>query len=293
MHLHGDGSPGARPGSSGKDGSDGETAPRASAWHPLDARLGLPGLPQSGTGQTSLLTGVNAAALLGEHHGPYPGPRLRPLLETQSLWRSLSARDLPVAFANAFPERYLARVGPERGRMGAFARSALLAGVRLRGPDDLRAGRGLSAFLDNRGWREQLGYADIPRIDEAEAGRRLADLARGHALTIFEHYATDIAGHHPERLDPVAVLEALDRFLGGVLEGWADDDLLIVCSDHGNLEDARVRRHTRNPALGIWRGPAADRPLRSLTDLAPAILNMLDAGSRESGPDHNPRTRYP
>ena len=23
------------------------------------------------------------------------------------------------------------------------------------------------------------------------------------------------------------------------------------------------------------------------------ILNMLDARSRESGPDHNPRTRYP
>src|SRR4051794_31593689 len=35
-----------------------------------DTRLGIDGLPQSATGQTAMLTGVNAAALIGRHlHG--------------------------------------------------------------------------------------------------------------------------------------------------------------------------------------------------------------------------------
>ena len=33
----------------------------------LDANLGVPGLPQSATGQTALFTGVNAPELLGRH----------------------------------------------------------------------------------------------------------------------------------------------------------------------------------------------------------------------------------
>ncbi|HMK39180.1 MAG TPA: metalloenzyme, partial [Bacteroidota bacterium] len=36
---------------------------------PLDATLGVPGLPQSGTGQASLFTGINGAALAGKHFG--------------------------------------------------------------------------------------------------------------------------------------------------------------------------------------------------------------------------------
>ena len=245
------------------------------AWRPLDACLGLSGLPQSGTGQTSLLTGVNAAALLGEHQGPYPGMRLRRLLTAESLWRRLSDAGLPLAFANAYPGRYLDRASLDGGRMGAFARSALQAGVRLRDAEDLRAGRAVSAFLHNRGWRERLGYRDIEAIDEAEAGRRLGELARDHAFTAFEYYATDIAGHHPERLDPAEVLESLDRFLGGLLERWSQRDLLLLASDHGNVEDARTNRHTRNPALCVWRGPAPRRRLDSLVDLGPAILDQL------------------
>jgi len=39
---------------------------------PTDATLGVPGLPQSGTGQTTIFTGINAPAAIGEHLGPYP-----------------------------------------------------------------------------------------------------------------------------------------------------------------------------------------------------------------------------
>ena len=45
----------------------------------LDATLGVPGLPQSGTGHVALLAGVNAPALHGRHQPHFPPVALRPL----------------------------------------------------------------------------------------------------------------------------------------------------------------------------------------------------------------------
>jgi hypothetical protein len=80
---------------------------------PLDAQMGVPGLPQSGTGQTTILTGVNAPALLGQHYGPYPNQPLRALLSNGNLFRELLEGGKPVAFANAYPDFFLGRL--ERG----------------------------------------------------------------------------------------------------------------------------------------------------------------------------------
>jgi len=254
------------------------SAPRGRAFLSLDACLGVPGLPQSGTGQSALLTGVNAPALLGRHDGPYPAAPLKPLLAEASLWHRLTTAGRRVALANAYPDRYLDRARLGTGRMGAVARSALLAGVRLRGPDDLRRKRAVSAFLTNSGWREHLGYGDMPDVGEADAGRALARLAGEHDFTLFEHYAADLAGHRPDRWRPREVLEALDRFLGGVLAAWPAEDVLVLASDHGNVEDGTTGRHTLNPALGAWRGPAPARLPLALTDVAPAVLEVLGVG---------------
>ena len=43
----------------------------------LDACLGVPGLPQSATGQTALFTGLNAPALVGDHVSAHPTAPLR------------------------------------------------------------------------------------------------------------------------------------------------------------------------------------------------------------------------
>lgn len=99
--------------------------------HPLDATLGVEGLPQSGTGQTSLLTGVNAARLLGHHQGPFPSPRLKPLLKG-SLYSWAIGVGLKVHHANAYRPEYLERA--MKGRrllLSAFAQSALLSGLPL------------------------------------------------------------------------------------------------------------------------------------------------------------------
>src|ERR1041384_2819170 len=57
-----------------------------------DARLGVEGLPQSATGQTTILTGVNGAQLIGRHLNGYPSPRLKQALAEHSIYKKLMAR---------------------------------------------------------------------------------------------------------------------------------------------------------------------------------------------------------
>jgi hypothetical protein len=70
---------------------------------PVNATLGVPGLPQSGTGQTALLTGVNAPKLIGGHFGPYPHSAIRPVLEEKNIFHVLALRGRSPFYANAFP----------------------------------------------------------------------------------------------------------------------------------------------------------------------------------------------
>lgn len=247
----------------------------------LDATLGVPGLPQSATGQTTLLTGVNAAQWLGKHRGPYAGAELRPLLEHETLWHDVVAAGGRATLANAYPDRYLARAHSGTGRMGAFARSAILAGVRLRGFTDLLKGEAVSAFITNQGWSDVLGYSDVPERSPEEAGRILGRLASEHELTIFDFYATDIAGHRQDWNAAEEWLDAVDRLTASAFELLPPGDSLLLVSDHGNLEDLSTGHHTLNPALGVWLGPApwereiAPQPT-SLTHIAPCLRAMLD-----------------
>jgi 2,3-bisphosphoglycerate-independent phosphoglycerate mutase len=244
---------------------------------PLDAQLGIPGLPQSGTGQTTILTGVNAPALLGRHYGPYPNQPLRDLLDNGSLFRQLLAAGQPVAFANAYPDRFLDRLGRGTERLSANTRAALLAGLKLRGPVDLKAGRAVSALLTNEYWRNW-GY-DMPELSAGDAGAQLARLTDDHALTYFEFWYTDVAGHRQDRDLSLHVLNMLDQFIGGALDTLdLSRSLLMVVSDHGNFEDWRTPKHTHNPALTLLVGAGhqtmASR-LQSLQDVTPTLKAIL------------------
>jgi bisphosphoglycerate-independent phosphoglycerate mutase (AlkP superfamily) len=69
--------------------------------------------------------------------------------------------------------------------------------------------------------------------------------------------------------------------LGGLLEAWGERaDLIVLSSDHGNLEDLSTRGHTLNPVPGLLVGPLRLRRgmapgLRDLTSFAPAILQLI------------------
>lgn len=256
--------------------NEGFTTRRATLL-PLDARMGVPGLPQSGTGQTAILTGVNTPALIGQHYGPYPNQPLRDLLSNGNLFRELLVAGKPVAFANAYPDRFLSRLDRGTERLSANSRAAVLAGLKLRGPDELKAGRAVSSLLTNTYWREW-GY-DVPELTAAQAGAQLAHLTDDHALTYFEFWYTDVAGHRQDRELALYILNQLDDFIGGIIETLdLSRSLLVILSDHGNFEDLSTPKHTLNPALGVLIGAGhqdlASR-LESLQDVTPALKAML------------------
>ena len=243
-------------------------------FRPIDATLGVDGLPQSGTGQAALFSGTNAARTHGRHFGPYPPTTVRPDLAAHSVFARLVGAGLPadrLAFANAYPDRFF-RYAEAKGRWTATTFMARAAGVRLRRADDLRAGRALAADLTGEAWR-RLFDPGLDPVPEAEAGRRLAALLGAHDAVLYEHFATDKAGHSRDPDRARDVLTALDRFLGGVLGALPADALLVVSSDHGNIEDLSVKTHTRHPVPLVAWGPGADvfGAAASLLDVAPAI----------------------
>lgn len=247
---------------------------------PLDAGLGVSGLPQSATGQTALLTGQNAPAHIGRHLAAYPTPSLAALLASHGIMGVLRRRGIGVALANAYTPAYFEAVAARRLRYGAITLHALQSGVPLRTVEDLRAGRAVYQDLTNS--RAQELGAQVPVIAPEDAGRNLAAVARGHTFTIFEFFQTDLAGHR--RIDgAVEVIERLDRFLGGVLAHVGlEETLVILTSDHGNVEDSRTRAHTLNPVPALLVGAERDRVsnrLRAITDVAPACLALLTGGA--------------
>jgi hypothetical protein len=246
---------------------------------PTDATLGVPGLPQSATGQTTIFTGVNAPRAIGEHLGPYPNPALREILARENIFTRLIAAQQSVAFANAYPPFFFDRLARNKARRSATAHAVGAAGVRYRDIDDLREGRAVSAFVTNQLWREH--GADVPRITARDAGHNLARLAHDHAFTVFEYFLTDSAGHKGKPEFTARVLAEVDELLRGVLEEFnSADSLIITTSDHGNLEDMSAKGHTLNPVptvlIGARRDQIAPR-LHALTDIAPAIEDVLSA----------------
>jgi hypothetical protein len=253
----------------------------AATMVPLDATLGVPGLPQSATGQTALLTGENAAALVGRHITAHPTPSLGACLAARGLFTVFRRHGVSAALANAHTPEYFAAVAARRLRHGAITLNALQAGIHIRGVEELLTGCAVYQDLTNARLR---GYgAVVPLRTPEEAGRSLAGLAGGYAFTLFEFFQTDLAGHR-RMDDALGIVERFDRFLGAALDAAdLERTLVLLVSDHGNLEDERTNGHTLNPVpavvIGVGRDAFAAR-LRSITDVAPACADLL--ASREA-----------
>jgi 2,3-bisphosphoglycerate-independent phosphoglycerate mutase len=67
--------------------------------------------------------------------------------------------------------------------------------------------------------------------------------------------------------------------LGGLLAAWNDEQgLLIITSDHGNIEEKDHRQHTFNPVptILVGRGHATlAEQITDLTDIARVVRQML------------------
>jgi hypothetical protein len=263
-----------------------------------DATLGVPGRPQSATGQTAILTGENAPRLLGHHLLGFPNAPLRDLLRRRSLFRTLAEAGRSAVFANAYPVAYLRALGIEAegdpefevGRRRARAAATTVAfaagGGRFRTWVDARAGHGLTHDITGR--RARAFGADVPLRAPEEGAEILRGLARGHDLAVFEFFETDEAGHARSMERALEALARLDALLRALVAGLGDGDALVVASDHGNLEDLSTRKHTlaRVPVLGFGRAAAEVGAVEDLTHLAPLLRRLAGDGALHPAAPH-------
>jgi len=247
----------------------------------IDPGVGVDGLPQSATGQAMLLTGVNVAAEIGGHYGPKPNPEVAAHLKNGTLFSRFVETGKKTALLNAYPPRYFDGINSGKRIYSSIPMAVTSAGLKLFTQDDLSEGRALSADFTGEGWRTFLGFPDTIVMGPQEAGRKLVSLAVEYDFSLFEYWASDYAGHKQQMDNAVAQMESFDGVLGGVMEEMNDELLVLVTSDHGNMEDMSTRRHTDAmvPALVIGEKAAREdftREMKEITDVAPAIWEIAN-----------------
>jgi 2,3-bisphosphoglycerate-independent phosphoglycerate mutase len=247
----------------------------------LDACLGVPGVPQSATGQAVLLTGRNVAAEIGGHYGPWPNEAVSKILEKDNLFSQLKKAGNTVSFLNAYPQRYFDAIQSGKRLYSAIPFAVTSAGIPLKTVQDLNAGRALSADFTAHGWHAHLGLTDTPIQTPSQAGERLANLAQNFDFTFFEYWLSDYAGHGQDMAEACSLLESFDQVLEGLVTHWDfQNGIILLTSDHGNMEDLSTRRHTTNPVPGLLIGAPALRQdfaegLADIMGITPSILRFL------------------
>jgi hypothetical protein len=248
---------------------------------PLDACLGVPGLPQSATGQAVLFTGVNVPQALGKHVSGFPGPQIREFLERDNLFLALTRQGVRCKFANSYFSVAVSEIATRRLRSVTTV-MALTVPETISTGDDLHAGRAVTEDLTRHGIRTR-GY-DGPQIEPEDAAEHLVALSEVHGFVLFEYFQSDRIGHSLDLARAEAVLATYDRFLRrltDLVDGTKT--LVVLTSDHGNVESMDLGTHTRNPVplVAYGSGAAAFRKgLRDLTDVAPRVVATLCGGSR-------------
>ncbi len=244
---------------------------------PLDAVLGVDGVPQSATGQTTLLSGVNAQRVLGKHLTGFPNEKLREVLLAHSVLKSLTDLGLSARFLNAFRPRFWELSRERQLTLSATTVANLAADLPFFDLEDIRAGRAIYQEFTNTELQER-GF-DLPHLTPAGAGAIAAAAARRYDFILYEYFQTDKAGHSQDLARCCRELDKLDGFMETLLADLSAelelDTLVLLTSDHGNLEDLTTKRHTLNPVPLMAWGRGARSFLEGLTGLdqvTPAIV---------------------
>ena len=249
---------------------------------PIDPCLGVPGLPQSATGQTSLFTGCNAPAFLGKHLSAFANGSLRSLIDSHGMFKQMLALGGMVTHANLYSPAYFAAIAQRRRRYSVGTLVTLTAGVPFRMGGDSDDQIAISWDITGQFRRDPVTPAIAPEV----AGERLAAIGAQHHLTLFECYLPDYAGHSQDFAQAKAVLQLVDAFIASVVKHLAPDVTLVISSDHGNVEDLDHKHHTLNPVPLIAIGPQAAEfaTVTDITGITPKIAELFD-GTRGAWQD--------
>jgi hypothetical protein len=256
---------------------DGERA----SLRAIDPRLGVGGLPQSATGQAALLTGRNVPQEIGEHYGPKPNAAIAGIIRHGSVFATVTSAGRDTALLNAYPPGYFEGIESGKRLYSSIPLAATSAGLKLLDSEALMAGRALSADFTGEGWHTFLGFPQAPVYTPLAAGKKLAQIASSYDFSLFDYWASDYAGHQQDHAAARGLLSVLDGVIGGLTSAWHDSQgLILVTSDHGNLEDLSTRRHTMADVPALLVGAADARAsflsgLNTLADVAQAILKTI------------------
>ncbi|MBK8025659.1 MAG: hypothetical protein IPK19_30775 [Chloroflexi bacterium] len=252
--------------------------PRA-AFVPTDPRMGISGRPQSATGQATILTGLNVPALVGEHYGPRPNPPIRKIIGEHSFFKEVVAAGKSAALLEGYPPAWHAAVNRGKRLLASYQQAAHVAGLLMFDEGHVQRGEAMAVDWTGESWRSYLNLPDTPVYSPYGAGSKLAELAQQYTFSMFPHWLTDTVGHRGTVEEGVKLLELFDGVTAGVLDGWDDrSGLIVITSDHGNMENLGHGKHTENdvPTLIIGEGAhvAADS-ITTLADLVPMMRRYL------------------
>ena len=246
----------------------------------IDPNLGVKGLPQSATGQAVLVTGINIPAELGYHYGPKPNPEVAQYLNGHTIFSKTVNAGKKATLLNAYPPRYFDGIDSGKRLYSSIPLALTNAGISLFTEKDYFTGTALSADFTGEGWREFLGFPDAPLFDPETAGTKLAELASQYDFSFFEYWASDYAGHKQDMPWAIKQLEVFDGVLKGLLTNWnMENDLVLLTSDHGNMEDLGTRKHTAAHVPLLLFGAKTNRDaftdVSDLTGVTPAMSSLL------------------
>ena len=150
------------------------------------------------------------------------------------------------------------------------------AGYSLNSTKEVINEEALMAEIVQDAWRKRL-HIDIPKITTIDAGKRVLNLVPNYDLLMYKYYLTDKAGHNKSHEDAERVMKPLDELLLYLLKNKRSEDLLVITSDHGNMEDLSIRTHTQNkvPLMVFGDGADAFTSIESLVDVKEVIINRL------------------
>ncbi len=248
-------------------------------FQPIDATLGVAGLPQSATGQTTLYTGQNAPKFLGHHQSGFANGSLRQLIDRYGLFSQALALGSSATLANAYSPDYFYAIANRSRRYSVCTLLNLSAQPPFRLQYEYDQGKAL--FWNIIGETPPTLSVHRAPISPQVAGARLAALSADYGVTLFECYLCDYAGHAQDGGRAIAYLQRIDRFLESAIAHLPANVTLLLTSDHGNVEDLSTKRHTLNsvPLLAIGPKAQAFAPIHDLTGITPQIVQLLRSAS--------------
>lgn len=242
----------------------------------LETCLGVEGYPQSATGQTTIYTGQNAAKILGKHLFGIPNRTLQKLLHTNTIFHALNTSGLRIKFLNAYrPLFFTSNELFQHKLMSVTTEMNRGAGLDFNRIWDIAAGKALYHDFTNAELRKN-GF-DVPLFNAEKAARTIYGQTGKYDLLLYEYFLTDMAGHSRSFELALEHLQKIEDLILAVLDQLSlENTILLVVSDHGNIEDIATKSHTYNPAFcGIW-GEQESPELKSLLDIYPYLINKFD-----------------